>query len=365
MLQVGIIGLPNVGKSTLFNALTSSSAPAENYPFCTVDPNVGTVEVPDDRLERIRQLTSSPKAVPTVIQFVDIAGLVQGASEGEGLGNRFLGHIREVDALGHLLRCFEDPDVTHVMGDVDPIRDMEVVETELALADLETLDRRREKVVKQARTGEKPAIQELALLDRFTELLSRGEPLRTLDMEDGETALVRELGLLTAKPVLYLVNVGEGEEGRESPGLRALEARGVGKGRREGRVDISSALEAELTLLDEEERREFMQELGLGASGLDQAIQGAYRLLDLITFFTSNEKETRAWTIRRGTKAPEAAGVIHTDFERGFIRAETIGFDEFDSLGGLKAAREKGSIRSEGKDYEVQDGDFILFRFNV
>ncbi|MFO8175659.1 MAG: redox-regulated ATPase YchF [Gemmatimonadota bacterium] len=365
MLQVGIVGLPNVGKSTLFNALTAAGAPAENYPFCTVEPNVGTVEVPDSRLERVRALMGAPAAIPAVIRFVDIAGLVSGASEGEGLGNRFLGQIREVDAVVHVLRCFADPDVAHVMGGVDPLRDLEVVEAELALADLETLERRMEKVEKKARSGESDAILEKTVLDRFKADLSRGRPLRRLCLEAGERAVVRELNLLTAKPTLYVANLPEGVTGEDSPVFESLVEAGVGTGVNESLVGISSAIEAELALLDPEERDLFLQEMDLDESGLERVIRASYELLGLITFFTSNEREARAWTVRRGTRAPEAAGVIHTDFQRGFIRAETIGYAELESVGGMKLAREGGVVRSEGKEYEVQDGELILFRFNV
>jgi len=366
MVQVGIVGLPNVGKSSLFNALTAAGAPAENYPFCTVEPNVGTVEVPDPRLSRIHGLAGSRSAVPTFIRFVDIAGLVKGASAGEGLGNQFLGQIREVDAIAHVLRCFEHPDVAHVMGSVDPIRDLEVVETELALADLETLDRRREKVEKKARSGEKDAIKEMAVLDRLHEILSDNGKLRGTEFSKGESALVRGLNLLSRKPVLYVANVGEGEAARDAnqfvPALRGL----IGADAAQERVvSISSAIEADLALMDPQDRVAFLSDLGLGEAGLGRIIQAAYELLGLLTFFSTNEKETRAWTVPRSTKAPEAGGVIHTDFERGFIRAEAIGFSDFLEVGSMKAARDQGLIRSEGRDYEVQDGDILLFRFNV
>ncbi len=370
MLKVGIVGLPNVGKSSLFNALTSVGAPAENYPFCTVDPNVGTVEVPDARLDRIHELVNPPSRVPTVIQFVDIAGLVAGASEGEGLGNKFLGHIREVDAIAHVIRCFDDPDVTHVLGDVDPVRDREIVETELALADLETVQRRLERVEKKARSGEKDAIREMAVLERLHTVLSEGRPVRTLHLDDEQRKVARSHGLLTAMPVLYVANVAESDlpegesswtlELREAVAHDAPEARGV-----EEVVPISSRVESELAELAPEERGLFLQELGLDEAGLDRLIHEAYKLLGLITFFTTGEKETRAWTVHRGSLAPEAAGVIHTDFERGFIRAETIHYDDFVRIGSWKHARDEGMIRSEGRDYVVQDGDIMLFRFNV
>ncbi len=366
MLQVGIIGLPNVGKSSLFNALTASGVPAENYPFCTVDPNVGIVEVPDARLGKIQELVGSGERVPTFIRFVDIAGLVRGASTGEGLGNQFLAQIREVDAIAHVLRCFDDTEVTHLMGSVDPLRDLEVIETELALADLDLVERRREKVEKKARSGEKEAIRELAVLQRLLHSLGRGLPLRNLLLSDGDRSIVNGLNLLTLKPVLHIANVGEMEVAAdESAALSEIREKTPGGGGPGVVVPISLALEAELALLEPGERRELLAGLGMDEEGPIRVIRAAYHLLGLITFFTANAKQTTAWAIPQGTTAPEAAGVIHTDFQKGFIRAEAIGYEEFVELGSMKAARDKGAIRSEGKAYVVADGDVLLFRFNL
>jgi ribosome-binding ATPase len=366
MLQVGIVGLPNVGKSSLFNALTAAGAPAENYPFCTVEPNVGTVAVPDSRLPRIHTLVGSAEMIPAFIRFVDIAGLVRGASQGEGLGNQFLGQIREVDAIAHVLRCFQDPGVVHVMGSVHPMRDMEIVEMELVLADLETVGRRLEKVEKKARSGEKDAIRELAVLERLSDALSRGRSARSLPLTSQEHLTIRSLNLLTMKPVILVANVAEEEvAGGNSPFLEELSGEASGPEGTRRVVPLSAAMEADLALLEPEDRRVFMEDLGLEKAGLHRVIGAAYEELDLITFFSTGEKQTRAWPVTRGTRAPDAAGVIHTDFQRGFIRAEAIGFREFEAFGSMKAARDEGAIRSEGKEYEVRDGDILFFRFNV
>jgi ribosome-binding ATPase len=366
VLKAGIVGLPNAGKSSLFNALTAQAAPSEAYPFSTVEPNVGVVEVPDPRLDRIFQLTGAGARAPTVVQFVDIAGLVEGASKGEGLGNRFLANIREVDAVVHVLRCFEDPDVTHVMGSVDPVRDREVVNTELMLADLETVERRLERVEKKAKSGEREARAEEAILRRVLPALAAGRPAREVDVAPEETRLFRSLHLLTAKPVLYVANVSEAAlPDGEGPHTARLREAVTAEEPAAGIVPLSSAIEAELARLDPGARREFLADLGLEEPGLHRLIRATYELLGLITFFTASEREARAWTVRRGSRAPEAAGEVHSDFERGFIRAETISYEDFERAGSLKAARERGWVRSEGKEYTVEDGDLILFRFNV
>jgi GTP-binding protein YchF len=363
--RCGIVGLPNVGKSTLFNALTeTAAAQAANYPFCTIEPNVGRVAVPDPRLDKIREIASSAQEIETQIEFVDIAGLVRGASMGEGLGNQFLANIREVDAIVHVLRCFEGGDVTHVEGRVDPIADAETVETELMLADLDSLERRVPNLVKKAQQGDKEAKVEASVLGQALELLRASKPARLVVPKDPEERnALQRAQLLTAKPVLYVCNVDEADAAEGNPLSVLVFAKAKAEGARA--VVISAAIEAEIATLPSEERELFLADLGLHETGLNRMIHAAYELLGLITFYTAGPKEARAWTVHKGAKAPEAAGEIHTDFERGFIRAETIAYDDFVKLGGEARARDAGKLRSEGKDYIVQDGDVMLFRFNV
>jgi GTP-binding protein YchF len=359
----GIVGLPNVGKSTLFNALTeTAAAQAANYPFCTIEPNVGRVGVPDPRLEALARIGKSQKIIPTSLEFVDIAGLVRGASKGEGLGNQFLANIREVDAIVHVLRCFEDPDVTHVEGSVDPVRDAETVETELMLADLEGLEKRQLGLQKRARNGDKEAAQQLALIDPIVAALQAGKPARTA-VPKGEEEAAKRLQLLTTKPVLYVCNVEEASAASGNAFSAKVFAMAETQGARA--VVVSAAIEAEISQMPQADRAEFLESLGLADSGLDRVIRAGYGLLGLLTYFTVGPKETRAWTITRGMKAPQAAGVIHGDFERGFIACETIAYEDYVALGGEQGAKEAGKMRVEGKEYVVKDGDVLLFRFNV
>ncbi|MCA3245726.1 MAG: redox-regulated ATPase YchF [Azospirillum sp.] len=363
--RCGIVGLPNVGKSTLFNALTATAAAAAaNYPFCTIEPNVGRVPVPDPRLDKLAELAKSAKTVPTQLEFVDIAGLVRGASKGEGLGNQFLGHIREVDAIAHVLRCFEGGDITHVEGSIDPIRDAETVETELMLSDMDSLEKRLPNLQKKAKTGDKEAKAQVDLIEPALAALREGRPARTIAVPAEQADAWRQLQLITAKPVLYVCNVEEGSADKGN----SLSAKVAAMAAKQGAtsVVISAAIEAEIAqLATDAERKEFLASLGLSETGLARVIRAGYGLLGLQTFFTAGPKEARAWTVRKGAKAPEAAGVIHSDFERGFIAAETIGFDDFVALGGEAAAKEAGKARTEGRDYPVKDGDVFLFRFNV
>ena len=362
----GIVGLPNVGKSTLFNALTSTAAAeAANYPFCTIEPNTGRVSVPDPRLESIARLAKSAKILPTHLEFVDIAGLVRGASKGEGLGNKFLANIRETDAIVHVLRCFEDGNITHVDGAVDPVRDIETVETELMLSDLESLERRALAMEKKARGGDKEAKAQLEVMSRMLDALRAGEPARSIvDWSSTQASIARSLNMLSSKPVVYVCNVEEDCAVTGNAFSDAVAAIATAEGAE--CVVISAAIESEISqLTSADEKQEFLDTLGLEEAGLARVIRAGYRLLKLLTFFTAGPKETRAWTIRDGSKAPKAAGAIHTDFERGFIRAETIAFDDFVSLAGEQGAKDAGRMRSEGSEYLVQDGDVLLFRFNV
>ena len=364
-MKLGIVGLPNVGKSTLFNAITNAGAEAANYPFCTIEPNVGVVTVPDKRLDRLAEMYSPEKFTPAVIEFVDIAGLVKGASKGEGLGNRFLSHIREVDAVVHVVRCFENGSIIHVNGSVDPMRDVDIINMELVISDLEIVDKRIDRVTKLLK-GDRTLAAELEVLSRLREHLDAGNSARSMELTPDEEVIVNDIPLLSRKPVIYVANIGEDEVSggyENNPRYIALKKYAEAEG--SGIIPICAGIEAEIAELEGEDRAMFLEEMGLSESGLDRLIKAGYSLLGLISFLTAGPKEVRAWTIKKGTKAPQAAGKIHSDFERGFIRAEVIAYDDLIACGSMAAAKEKGLVRSEGKDYVMKDGDIVLFRFNV